>query len=87
MEYDIIGDIHGQAGKLDVLLSKLGYTKRGPLRVPPQGRQAVFVGDLIDRGPEQIRVIDTVRRMIDAGYAMSVMGNHEFNAIGCPCAG
>lgn len=82
MEFDVIGDIHGQAGKLDALLSKLGYDKRSPLWVPPHGKQAIFVGDLIDRGPEQVRVIDTVRRMIDAGFAMSVMGNHEFNAIG-----
>ncbi len=82
MEFDVIGDIHGQAGKLDALLSKLGYNRRGLLWVPPHGKQAVFVGDLIDRGPEQVRVIDTVRRMIDAGFAMSVMGNHEFNAIG-----
>lgn len=49
---------------------------------PPQGRQAVFIGDLIDRGPEQIKVIETVRAMIDAGNARAVMGNHEFNAIG-----
>jgi hypothetical protein len=82
MEFDVIGDIHGQAGKLDALLSKLGYSKRGPLWVPPQGKQAVFVGDLIDRGQEQIRVFDTVRYMIDAGFAQSVMGNHEYNAIG-----
>ena len=82
MEFDVIGDIHGQAGKLDALLSTLGYSRRGPLWVPPHGKQAVFVGDLIDRGPDQIRVIDIVRRMIDAGFAMSVMGNHEFNAIG-----
>jgi Calcineurin-like phosphoesterase len=82
MEYDIIGDIHGQAGKLDALLHKLAYTQRGGLWLPPHGKQAIFVGDLIDRGPEQLRVVDTVRRMIDAGYAKSIMGNHEFNAIG-----
>jgi hypothetical protein len=82
MEFDVIGDIHGQAGKLDALLAKLGYIQRAKLWVPPQGRQAIFVGDLIDRGPEQIRVVDTVRRMVDAGYAQSIMGNHEFNAIG-----
>lgn len=52
-----------------------------------QDRQAVFLGDLIDRGPEQIKVVNTVRSMIDAGHARSVMGNHEFNAIGyaTPC--
>ncbi len=81
MGYDIIGDIHGQAGKLEALLSKLGYVRAGSGWVPPQGRTAVFLGDLIDRGPEQIKVINTVRSMIDAGHARSVMGNHEFNAL------
>jgi Calcineurin-like phosphoesterase len=42
----------------------------------------VFVGDLIDRGPEQFEVLDAVRRMVDAGYAQVVLGNHEFNAMG-----
>jgi hypothetical protein len=42
----------------------------------------VFLGDLIDRGPEEVRVFDTVRRMIDAGFARSIMGNHKFNAVG-----
>ena len=82
MEYDVIGDIHGQAGKLDALLAKLGYVDRGGLWIPPQGRQAVFLGDLIDVGPAQILVVDRVRRMVDAGYARCIMGNHEFNAIG-----
>jgi hypothetical protein len=82
MSYDVIGDIHGQAGKLDALLLKLGYVKRASAWVPPQGRQAVFLGDLIDRGPQQVEVVNTVRSMIDAGHARSVMGNHEFNAIG-----
>ncbi len=82
MEYDVIGDIHGQAGKLDSMLQKLGYVAKGGGWTPPHGRQAIFLGDLIDRGPEQIKVVDTVRHMIDAGHARSVMGNHEYNAIG-----
>lgn len=87
MGYDVIGDIHGQAGKLEALLIKLGYVHRAAAWVPPRGRQAVFLGDLIDRGPEQVRVVNAVRAMIDAGHARSVMGNHEFNAIGyaTPC--
>jgi hypothetical protein len=80
--YDVIGDIHGQAGKLEALLRELGYVNRAAGWLPPQGRQAVFLGDLIDRGPEQVEVVRTVRSMIDAGHARSVMGNHEFNAIG-----
>ena len=82
MGYDVIGDIHGQAHKLESLLRELGYTERSRGWVPPSGRAAIFIGDLIDRGPEQIKVVDTVRRMIDAGHARCVMGNHEFNAIG-----
>lgn len=82
MSYDIIGDIHGQASKLEALLRRLGYVHTHSGWRPPQGRQAIFLGDLIDRGPEQIKVIRTVRAMIDAGHARTVMGNHEFNAIG-----
>lgn len=78
--FDIIGDVHGQAGKLEALLRMLGYRQRqGAWRHP--SRTALFVGDFIDRGPEQLRTLDTVRRMIDAGSAQAVMGNHEFNAI------
>jgi hypothetical protein len=82
MAYDVIGDIHGQAGKLHAVLRRLGYTRRASGWRPPPGRQAVVVGDLIDRGPEQLAVLDTVRRMVDAGDALAVLGNHEFNAIG-----
>lgn len=80
--YDIIGDIHGQAGKLEALLAKLGYEASGRGYRAPAGRQAIFLGDLIDRGPAQLRVLEVARAMIDAGAARSIMGNHEFNAIG-----
>jgi hypothetical protein len=80
--YDVIGDVHGQGGKLKALLAKMGYVQRAGAWHAPQGRQAVFVGDLIDRGPDQLEVLNIVRRMVDAGQARVVMGNHEFNAIG-----
>lgn len=80
MRYDIIGDIHGQADKLESLLSKLGYQNTGGAWRHP-GRQVIFVGDFVDRGPAQVRAINTVRRMVDAGTALAVMGNHELNAI------
>ena len=80
MNYDIIGDIHGHAEALRHLLRDLGYRdSAGVLRHPD--RQAIFVGDFIDRGPQQLATVDLVRRMIDAGTAQAVMGNHEFNAI------
>lgn len=80
--YDVIGDVHGQGDKLKALLAKMGYAKQAGAWRAPQGRRAVFVGDLIDRGPGQLEVLDTVRRMVDSGDALVVMGNHEVNAIG-----
>ena len=80
--YDVIGDVHGQGAKLRALLVRMGYVERAGRWQAPQGRQAVFVGDLIDRGPEQLAVLDIVRRMVDDGQAQMVLGNHEFNAIG-----
>lgn len=80
MAYDIIGDIHGQADKLEALLAKLGFQKKFGDWVHPS-RQAIFVGDFVDRGPAQLRSVNTVRRMVENGSALAVMGNHEFNAI------
>ena len=79
--YDVIGDIHGRLDKFHALMLTLGYFESHNTFVPPAGRQAIFVGDLIDRGPEQVKLLQYVRRMVDAGYAQVVMGNHEFNAI------
>jgi len=78
--FDIIGDIHGHADKLEALLRKLGYQETaGAWR--HSERQAIFVGDFIDRGPAQVRAVNIARRMVDAGFALAVMGNHELNAI------
>lgn len=82
MQFDIIGDVHGQDGKLIALLKKLGYRIKDGAYRHPEGRMTLFLGDLIDRGPGQIEVINIVRNMIEAGSARSIMGNHEFNAIG-----
>ena len=80
--YDIIPDIHGQAEKLKTALTGLGYRqKAGTWRHPDPERSCVFLGDFIDRGPENRDVIDIVRRMVDAGTARAIMGNHELNAI------
>ena len=82
MTYDIIGDVHGHATKLRALLRVLGYARhRGAYR-HPENRMAIFLGDLIDRGPEQLESIRIVRDMVEAGSARCVMGNHELNAIG-----
>jgi hypothetical protein len=78
--FDVIGDIHGQFDKLVELLLHLGYSEsQGVYRHP--SRTAIFVGDLIDRRPKQVETVDLVRGMVEAGSALCVMGNHEFNAI------
>lgn len=71
--FDIIGDIHGCAAELETLLGKLGYDDG----VHPAGRTAVFVGDLVDRGPDSPGVLRRVMSMVGSGNALCVPGNHE----------
>ena len=80
--FDIIGDVHGCASELRTLLTELGWTieSDGNSAVGawhPQGRQAVFVGDLVDRGPDTPGVLRLVMGMVAAGTALCVSGNHE----------
>ncbi|WP_405673998.1 polynucleotide kinase-phosphatase [Streptomyces canus] len=71
--FDIVGDIHGCASELESLLGKLGYVDG----VHPDGRTAVFVGDLVDRGPDSPGVLRRVMSMVKSGNALCVPGNHE----------
>jgi hypothetical protein len=80
MSHDIIGDIHGHADRLEALLTKLGYRHQSSAW-SHSDRTAIFVGDLVDRGPGQLRTLELVRAMTDSGSALAIMGNHEFNAI------
>lgn len=81
MIIDVIGDIHGYADKLVGLLKQLGYVHNGQHFVPPSGHRALFIGDLIDRGSQQVATLETVFAMLDADVADAVMGNHEYNAL------
>lgn len=78
--YDLIGDIHGYAAPLKALLKKLGYKQKGHSWSHPE-RKVIFLGDFVDRGPAQVEVYEIARAMVEAGHALSVMGNHEFNAV------
>ncbi|MFE9881644.1 polynucleotide kinase-phosphatase [Streptomyces sp. NPDC005784] len=71
--FDIVGDIHGCASELETLLGKLGYVDGAH----PEGRTAVFVGDLVDRGPDSPGVLRRVMSMVGSGNALCVPGNHE----------
>jgi protein phosphatase len=71
--FDVIGDVHGCCYELKELLSQLGYVDGRH----PDGRRAVFLGDLVDRGPDTPGVLRLVMDMMAAGNALCVMGNHE----------
>ncbi|MEY9485584.1 protein phosphatase [Streptomyces calvus] len=71
--FDIVGDVHGCSAELEALLTKLGYADG----VHPEGRTAVFVGDLVDRGPDSPGVLRRVMAMVKSGNALCVPGNHE----------
>ena len=75
--FDIIGDVHGCIVELTELLDKLGYEINQGLVMPPLGRRVVFVGDLIDRGPDSIGVLRLAMNMVAAGTAFCVPGNHD----------
>lgn len=80
--FDIIGDPHGCAAELQELLAKLGYlphndAEHGDTLRHPQGRTAIFLGDLVDRGPDSPGVLDTVMAMTQSGDALCVTGNHD----------
>jgi len=80
--FDLIGDVHGCASELRTLLTELGWEieydgVRAVGASHPDGRMAVFVGDLVDRGPDTPGVLRLVMGMVAAGTAMCVSGNHE----------
>ncbi len=80
--FDIIGDVHGCFDELVDLLEKLGYavfrSESAFLKVePPPGRKAIFVGDLVDRGPKSPEVVRLVMDMVQLGSALAVPGNHD----------
>ncbi|MBW4704114.1 polynucleotide kinase-phosphatase [Micromonospora sp. RL09-050-HVF-A] len=81
--FDVVGDVHGCRAELESLLTRLGYllhrddAGRPVDAVPPAGRTAVFVGDLVDRGPDSPGVLRLVMGMVAAGHAICVPGNHE----------
>lgn len=77
--FDIIGDVHGCYDELVMLLTQLGYTVDAEMMqaIPLEGRKAVFLGDLVDRGPKIPQVLKLVMGMVEAGTALCIPGNHD----------
>jgi len=78
---DVVGDIHGHHAVLATALAALGYEILSGTWRHPAGRKVLFLGDLIDRGPDSRGTVNTVRAMVEAGEAVCLMGNHELNAV------
>jgi len=76
---DIIGDVHGNYSKLIKLLDKLGYRKENGFK--NQKRNIVFIGDIIDRGSENLKTLEFIKFLYEMEIATVVLGNHEYNAI------
>lgn len=77
---DFVGDVHGHSGRLQALLRKMGYRKKaGCYR--HQGNHTVFLGDILNRGPDVVGVAEIVQRMVGEGTATLLPGNHEFLAL------
>jgi protein phosphatase len=89
--FDIIGDIHGCTDELESLLKELGYVPMAYEKDDllwgnhayqhPTGRKAIFVGDLVDRGPRVLDTVRIVRNMIHRGTALCVPGNHDMKLL------
>jgi len=85
--FDIIGDIHGCCDELEILLSELGYRREefssasevwgSAYYRHPEGRMALFLGDLVDRGPRVLDTLRLVRNMVHTKNALCVPGNHD----------
>jgi len=89
--FDIIGDVHGCGDELESLLQTLGYVpveRNGDSAIwgnrsyrHPEGRKAVFLGDLADRGPRIVDTLRLVRNMTADGCALCVPGNHDMKLL------
>jgi len=79
--YDIIGDIHGYCDELVLLLEKMDYIYDASKGYYNNQRKAIFVGDLIDKGPKIRETLQLVKQMCDNDNAICIMGNHEYNGV------
>ena len=80
--FDMIGDVHGCFDELMLLLKKLGYEEDSAAgMLHPQGRKAVFLGDLCDRGPKNAQVLRLVMKMVKNGHALALPGNHDVKLV------
>lgn len=74
---DVIGDVHGLMDLLREMLDTLGYDLSSGIPVHPAGRKLLFLGDIVDRGPDSIQVLQLAKRAVEKGGHFMIAGNHE----------
>jgi protein phosphatase len=79
--FDIIGDVHGCCDELETLLATLGYQLKEQTYIHPEGRKAVFLGDLVDRGDRILDTLNLVQKMVATDNAICVPGNHDYKLL------
>jgi hypothetical protein len=79
---DVIGDVHGMIATYRELLAVLGYRRLEGRWAHPQGRRAVQLGDVLDRGPDPLGALELTRELVESGAGDFILGNHEINALG-----
>lgn len=80
--FDLIGDVHGCRAELEALLDRLGYRPDAVAAWRhPEGRRALFLGDLVDRGPDTPGVLRLAMAMVASGTALAVPGNHDVKLV------
>jgi protein phosphatase len=79
--FDIIGDVHGCCDELETLLQTLGYQLKEHTYYHPEDRKVVFLGDLVDRGDRILDTLNLVQKMVAAGSALCVPGNHDYKLL------
>jgi len=75
--FDVVGDVHGCLSELRELLGRLAYTIEDDVLRHQEGRLFVFLGDLVDRGPDTVGVLRLAMASVAAGTARCVVGNHD----------
>lgn len=76
-DFDIVGDVHGCLPELHELMGKLGWVETSGRWRHPEDRFLIFVGDLTDRGPDSLGVLELVSGLVEEGRALLVLGNHD----------
>ncbi len=79
--FDIIGDVHGCCDELETLLQTLGYQLKEQIYSHPDHRKVIFLGDLVDRGDRILDTLNLVQKMVAAGSALCVPGNHDYKLL------